>query len=197
VLTEYAFADCWDHLAAPDFNAWFSDAVRDTGVMWSNFQQFPPLLAALQALPDDFARKMSPAMNGWIDCTVRTREYIITVQRNFAAGIKPERRTIFHELLDPTTTEEETPIPPTLESLSGEALSFCTTAADTTRNALETSAYYVVSNPHIYHALVQELRQAFPDLSSELDYITLEKLPYLTGVVKEGQRCAFVSPTYL
>lgn len=112
------------------------------------------------------------------------------VQRNSAAGIKPKRRTIFHELLDPTTVGEEMPIPPTLEYLSGEALSFCTAAADTTGNALETSAYYVVTNPHIYHALTEELREAFPDPSAELDYLTLEKLPYLTGVIKEGQRYA-------
>jgi len=68
VLTEYAFADCWDHLDAPDFNAWFSEAVRDTGVMWWTFQQFPFLLKPMNAMPEDFARKMSPAMNGWMDC---------------------------------------------------------------------------------------------------------------------------------
>jgi len=110
------------------------------------------------------------------------------VQKNFAAGIKPKRRTIFHELLDPTTTDEETPILPTLESLSGEALSFCTAAADTTGNAMETSAYNVVASPKIYEALIKELREAFPDPNAELDLVTLEKLPYLTGVVREGQR---------
>jgi hypothetical protein len=70
VLTEYAFADCWSHLDAPDFNAWFSEAVRDTGVMWWTFQQFPVLLKPMQSMPEDFARKMSPAMNGWMDCIV-------------------------------------------------------------------------------------------------------------------------------
>jgi cytochrome P450 len=118
----------------------------------------------------------------------RTRRYVAGVQKSFMVGIKPQRRTIFHELLDPPTIDEETPIPPTLESLSGEALSFCTAAADTTGNAMETSAYHVVTNPNIYEALVKELREAFPDPSAELDYVTLEKLPYLTGVVREGQR---------
>ncbi|KAK0720967.1 cytochrome P450 [Lasiosphaeris hirsuta] len=191
VLTEYAFADCWDHLGKPDFNEWFSEAVRDTGVMWWTFQQFTFLIKPMAFMPEDFARKMSPAMNGWMDCIVRTREYVSGVQKNFAAGIKPQRRTIFHELLDPSTLDEETPIPPTLESLSGEALSFCTAAADTTGNALEMSAYCVVTNPYIYKALTEELRQAFPDPSKELDYVTLEKLPYLTGVIKEGQRLSY------
>jgi len=116
------------------------------------------------------------------------------VQKKFSAGIKPQRRTIFHELIDPSTRDdEERPIQATLESLSGEALSFCTAAADTTGNALETSAYYVVTNPLIYATLTKELREAFPDPNAEIDYATLEKLPYLTAVIKEGQRCA--SPT--
>ncbi|KAK4445417.1 cytochrome P450 [Podospora aff. communis PSN243] len=191
VLTEYAFADCWDHLGAPDFNQWFSEAVRDTGLMWWIFQQFPFVLTMMQAIPDNYARKMSPAMNGWIDCIVRTRDYISLVQKNFAAGIKPQRRTIFHELLDPTTADEETPIPPTLESLSGEALSFFTAAADTTGNALETAAYHVVSNPSVYRTLVEELRTAFPDPSAQLDFITFEKLPFFTGVIREGQRLSY------
>jgi len=111
------------------------------------------------------------------------------VQKSFSAGIKPQRRTIFHELLDPSTIDEEKPILPTAEYLSGEALSFCTAAADTTGNALETAAFYVVSNPHIYRALTKELQEAFPNPEAELDFLTLEKLPYLTGVVREGQRC--------
>ena len=114
------------------------------------------------------------------------------VQKKFSAGIKPQRRTIFHELIDPSTRDdEERPIQATLESLSGEALSFCTAAADTTGNALETSAYYVVTNPLIYATLTKELREAFPDPNAETDYTTLEKLPYLTAVIKEGQRLTY------
>ncbi|KAH8887271.1 cytochrome P450 [Thozetella sp. PMI_491] len=191
VITEYAFADCWAHLDAPDFNSWFSEAVRDTTVMWWSFQQFPILLKPMQAIPENLARKMSSAMDGWLDCIVRTREYVAKVQKSFAAGIKPKRRTIFHELLDPTADDKVPPIPPTLEALSAEALSFCTAAADTTGNAMEMSVYHVITNRLIYEALTKELRQAFPNPNAELDYATLEKLPYLTGVVREGQRLSY------
>lgn len=191
VLTEYAFDDCWNHLDVEDFAAWFSEAVRDTGVMWWTFQQFPALLKPMQSMPEDYARKMSLAMNGWMDCVVRTREYVVRVNEQFKAGIRPNRRTIFHELLDPSSTDEETSGPPSFERLYGEALSFCTAAADTTGNAMEMAAYHVVANPDIYNKLKKELRDAFPDPSTDLDYTTLEKLPYLTGVVKEGQRLSY------
>ncbi|KAL5319155.1 hypothetical protein ACEPPN_012204 [Leptodophora sp. 'Broadleaf-Isolate-01'] len=191
VLSEYAFDDCWNHLDVEDFAAWFSEAVRDTGVMWWTFQQFPALLRPMQSIPEDYARKMSLAMNGWMDCVVRTREYVMRVNEQFQVGIKPKRRTIFHELLDPSSTNEETSCPPSFERLYGEALSFCTAAADTTGNAMEMAAYHVVTNPDIYDKLKKELRDAFPDPSADLEYTTLEKLPYLTGVVKEGQRLSY------
>ena len=113
------------------------------------------------------------------------------VNEQFKAGIKPKRRTIFHELLDPASTDEETSGPPSVERLCGEALSFCTAAADTTGNAMEMAAYHVVTNPDIYDKLKKELRDAFPDPTADLGYTTLEKLPYLTGVVKEGQRLSY------
>jgi cytochrome P450 len=210
VITEYAFDNCWDHLDDDNFGSWYSEAVRDTTTVWWTFQPLPVLLRLMHALPEDFARKMSPAMNGWIDSVVvrnlipssivrepplranrlkqRTREYVMEVYKQFEAGIKPKRRTIFHELLDPATVDEETWDRPSVESLSGEALSICTAAAETAGNAMETAAYHVVTNQHIYDALKKELRDAFPDPNADLDFTTLEKLPYLTGVVKEGQR---------
>ena len=197
VLSEYAFDDCWNHLDSEDYAAWFSEAVRDTGVMWWTFQQFPVMLGPMQMMPESWARKMSPAMNGWMDCVVRAREYVVRVNDQFKSGSKPTRRTIFHELIDPPPStneegeEEEKYPPPSFDRLYGEALSFCTAAADTTGNAMEMAAYHVITNPDIYAKLHRELRDAFPDPSRDLDYATLEKLPYLTGVVKEGQRLSY------
>jgi cytochrome P450 len=97
---------------------------------------------------------------------------------------------LFQSISSPST-DEETSSHPSIERLYGEALSFCTAAADTTGNAMETAAYHVVTNLDIYDKLKRELLEAFPDPSTDLDYATLEKLPYLTGVVKEGQRLSY------
>jgi cytochrome P450 len=60
-----------------------------------------------------------------------------------------------------------------------------TAAADTSGHAMALITYHVVSNPDLYAALTTELKFAFPDHTDDLDYLTLEKLPYLTTVGKE------------
>jgi cytochrome P450 len=62
---------------------------------------------------------------------------------------------------------------------------------------MATLTYYVVSNPSLYHTLSAELKTAFPSHDHEhLDYryATLEKLPYLTAVIKEGLRLSYGTP---
>lgn len=54
--------------------------------------------------------------------------------------------------------------------------------------------YHVVSNPEIYRTLTAELKSTFPDRRDNLDYMTLEKLPYLTAVIKEGLRFSYGVP---
>jgi hypothetical protein len=47
---------------------------------------------------------------------------------------------------------------------------------------MTVAAQHVVSNPVIYEKLTAELRVAFPDPNSTLDFVTLEKLPYLVSL---------------
>lgn len=77
---------------------------------------------------------------------------------------------------------------PTVNDLVDESFSICTAAADTTGNAMTMAAFHVVTNPVIYQNVIRELREAFPDATAELSFTELEKLPFLTGVIKEGQR---------
>lgn len=94
-------------------------------------------------------------------------------------GEKPQRTTIFHRLLSPDAAEGH--VVPTVDQLKDEAFVIVAAAADTTGNALTISTYNVVRNPDIYAKLTAELKAAFPDPEARLDFVTLEKLPYLVG----------------
>lgn len=108
------------------------------------------------------------------------------VQARVSQGVQPKRTTIWHQLLDPDAAEGH--VVPTVNELIDEAFSICTAAADTTGNAMSMAAFHVITNPTIYDTLKKELQEAFPDPDARLSSSELEKLPYLTGVIKEGQR---------
>jgi len=63
-------------------------------------------------------------------------------------------------------------------------------ASDTVGATLVAAAYGVYGNPEIYQKVLAELTEAFPDPNVKLDFLKLEKLKYLTAVVKEALRMA-------
>lgn len=89
------------------------------------------------------------------------------------------RQTIFHQLLSPHAADGY--VVPTVDQLKDEAYILVAAAADTTGNAMTIAAYNVVLNQEIYRTLTAELKEAFPDPDARLDFVTLEKLPYLVS----------------
>jgi cytochrome P450 len=104
---------------------------------------------------------------------------IISVKREMDEGNTDLKPTIFKDLL--TADPKQDYVPPTPEQLKDEAYSILAAAADTTGNAMTVAAYQVVSDPVIYRKLTAELKSAFPNPTSKMDYLTLEKLPYLVS----------------
>ncbi|OAT12006.1 benzoate 4-monooxygenase cytochrome P450 [Blastomyces gilchristii SLH14081] len=58
-------------------------------------------------------------------------------------------------------------------------------------NPLTITAYNTVVNKEVYRMLKTELTTAFPDPKSEPTFAELEKLPFLTAVIKEGFRLSY------
>lgn len=107
------------------------------------------------------------------------RDQVLAVKSSMdrSKGVPPTRLTIFNQLLDPGVTEGH--VVPSVDDLKDEAFSIVTAAADTTGNAMTIAAYNVISNRTIYHKLLAELAEAFPDPLAKLEFLALEKLPYL------------------
>jgi cytochrome P450 len=70
-----------------------------------------------------------------------------------------------------------------VDELKDEAYIIVAAAADTTGNALTIAAYNVVLNKEIYRTLTTELEEAFPDSAANLDFVTLQQLPYLVSIL--------------
>ncbi|KAH9053202.1 putative P450 monooxygenase [Lactarius vividus] len=93
---------------------------------------------------------------------------------------------IYHALLSPEANKGR-PLP-SRKSLVDEAGILLGAGADTTGVALTTITHHVLNNPAALERLRAELRTAWPVLENVPQYEVLEKLPYLTAIIKEGLR---------
>ena len=69
--------------------------------------------------------------------------------------------------------------------------------SDTTANTAMFTSYELATHPELQAKLHKELVEAFPDSSKPLDIETLEKLPFLDGVCREGLRIHAPIPSFL
>lgn len=58
----------------------------------------------------------------------------------------------------------------------------------TTKHYLYSVTYLILSNPDLHAKIRKELEDAMPAAEMELSVVQLEKLPYLSAVIKEGHR---------
>ena len=100
---------------------------------------------------------------------------------------RSQRLSIFHTLLDPPTTDDykkpKDYQKPSAMQLTDDGVSILVAAAFTTGNAMTLSAYHVLHDKAIYSQLRAEILANFPEGSEKLDYLTLEKLPYLVSAL--------------
>jgi cytochrome P450 len=100
-----------------------------------------------------------------------------------------ENTTIFHDLLESDLPQSEK----TSERLAQEAVLLTGAGTHTTSWAMSVAAFHLLSQPMTLRKLKSELELSIPDLNGSVSLSTLEKLPYLTAVLKEGLRLSFGS----
>jgi len=68
--------------------------------------------------------------------------------------------------------------------------------SDTVGNTCTVATYHILHNKDVHQQLSKVLKEAWPEKDAPANYETLEKLPYLTAVIKESLRMAHgvVSP---
>jgi len=71
-----------------------------------------------------------------------------------------------------------------------EAQNLVFAGSDTVGGTCALGVFHAASDPLVYKTLVKELEEAWPEKDSVMGYEALEKLPYLTAVIKESLRMA-------
>lgn len=180
VISEFAFADCYDLLDQDDIGAKLFEMTRGIGPALWTFQQFPAMQRLALKIPPWLAPKLSQPLGYVTGLQTECVRQIEGVKKRMQNKSELGRQTIFTTLLSP----EDKPdgyIVPTTEQLKDEAYSVLAAAADTTGNAMTVAAYNVLANAEIYEKLASELSAHFPNTTEKLAYVELERLPYLVG----------------
>lgn len=184
VTTRYSFDRDFDWLAHAEFHSPFVQAIRSFKDMAHPCTQFPWLARALAAIPHRLVRILQPSVSCVLDFQEEMRRLILGAQEELGAkkGVDADA-TIIHGILRSGLPERELG----MELLKDHAVSLIGAGIASAQWTLTIACFHIISDRRVYAKLKTELGNAMPDpdLPAPLDTV-LEKLPYLTACVEEG-----------
>ncbi|KAL4265469.1 cytochrome P450 family protein [Pleurotus pulmonarius] len=186
IILSYCFAGEYDILGAPDFAHPLIIAVENVMPLALVFKHFPFAYDALLWLDSQFKRFRQDSF-GPGELMESLSQQIDELLVHPELLQQQDHDTIYHHLLTPNPTKGQLAIP-SKKSLLEEAMNLVAAGSDTVGNTSTVGTYYILSNPDVFVKLSNELKQHWPDPTIPLKYETLEKLPYLTAVIKESLR---------
>ncbi|KAK0718402.1 cytochrome P450 [Lasiosphaeria miniovina] len=177
-----------------NWSAGYQEVIRPVQSFFPWFSTFPFLSSVFGLVPDSVNFVLFPWFKKWYDSLQVIRTAATRVQKEISMGVVPPRRTIFHNLMDPPPFEDEGDNKKQRPRLSDEivfadAVNVTGAGAETTGSTVGRTIFEVISNPVVYATLSQELREALPSSDPDtFSLVALEKLPYLSAVIKEAMR---------
>lgn len=211
VIMNYCFGYDYDSLRKPDWAPILHDAFAAVTLTGNMALQFPLIPKIMNALPQSWVQKLDPLyglifrMQNVISlfCLSVSDLTLIESVQDFGKQIREMKADLLHgkgsnndgptvitELLQsdlPTAQKADRRLQDEVQLIVGAGLS-------TTGWTLSVGAYYLITNPSVLARLRKELDEAIPSSSlghGSLQWNELEKLPYLTAVIKEAVRLSY------
>jgi len=184
-VLQYCFNKSIDALGSPDFQAPIVEAMEASRPAFIIFRHFALVRSIVFSLPPWLSAITSPATAGLVRLQVILGKQVEEVTANPESLKDSPHEIIYHRLLDPEATKGQNI---EVGSLYEEAQALMLGGGDTAGNTLMLGTFYILDNEAVYQRLKKELRTAWPVLAKTPRYEELERLPYLTAVVKEALR---------
>lgn len=189
VIMQYCFSLNYDHLNSEDFKTTFHEPFMAVSISGHLSLQFPIVPKILFAMPESWLAKTEPLFALMFRLQKDFRNQIIALKEGKNEEVaKSSLPTVFQELLDNPnlpSDQKET------QRLQDEAQLVVAAGITTVGWALSVGAFHIINQPAIFARLRQELEEAIPEPSSSLTWSELEKLPYLTGCIREAIRLSY------
>ncbi|KAH8595382.1 putative P450 monooxygenase [Bisporella sp. PMI_857] len=185
-ITSFCFAKSVNALAEPDFKAPIIEAMEASLPAFVLFKHFSIIRKAVFGMPPWLSIIVSPQTAGLIHLQRVLGAQVTDVVKNPDSLQGAPHRIIYHELLSPEAAKGAEL--PSAGSLYEEAQALMFGGADTIGNTLMLGAFYLLESPGLAARLKEELSRAWPVLDTPPRFEDLEKLPFLTAVIKESLR---------
>ncbi|KAJ9665693.1 hypothetical protein H2201_004177 [Coniosporium apollinis] len=175
-----------DLLDREDWGRTFYAAYRSLWDLSPLIRQFPVIMTTAMAMPRWMTAVLNPKALEVMDLLAAVDEETLRLLRSDPAEVeKKPYPVVMWELAKSEVTPPEEK---RFEVLTMQANGLLSAGFETTGAALAHMTYCVLANPKTQQKLVRELEEAIPDLANVPSWQVLEKLPYLSSVVKEGLR---------
>ncbi|MCJ1396993.1 hypothetical protein MMC11_000185 [Xylographa trunciseda] len=186
VISLYGFGKAYDCLDDPDFAPKLYRGTSSGGELALLLMQFPWIFPIANLLPYWLVARM----DGNVADLLERRSAIESQVQDITSGKEKRHKkeiqspTVFHELFNSDVPASER----SAQRLVDEGITLIGAGTVTTAHVLSTTVYHTLANPSILRKLQKELQEFMPDRSSNPNLVQVERLPYLTAVVKEGLR---------
>ncbi|KAI5833665.1 cytochrome P450, partial [Schizophyllum commune Tattone D] len=195
IIFSYCFGEDCDALDAPDFKPPIlmgADAVNRATLI---FKAFPALIHVQRFLISFLQFVGCPAIGPGL-LVNKISAQLDRLLANPKALDDAPHETIFHHILPEASPKKRSTAFPTRISLLDEALSLQIAGSHTVAAACYVGCFHVLNDDSIRRKLVVELKDAIPDIADVVRFEVVERLSYLTAVIKESLRLShgIVSP---
>lgn len=185
-ITSFCFAKSVDALSAPNFRAPIIEALEASLPASVAFKHFTLIRKAVFRMPKWLSIKISPPMAGLIHLQEILGAQVNEVVKNPGSLSNAPHRIIYHELLNPKTSQNVPP--PSAGSLYEEAQALMFGGVDTVGNTLMLGTFHLLDTSSLADRLQKELHEAWPSLDNPPKYEDLEKLPFLVSLIPSWRR---------
>ncbi|KAF8901836.1 cytochrome P450 [Mucidula mucida] len=192
-ITAYCYGNSFGALSTPDFKHPILISLGPATPIATASRHFP-ILHLFKRLPYWFAQAINRDMIGVVQLHRFVLAQIDGILHNPDSLRSAEHETIYHHLLPETPKRTDWP---SRKSLHEEALNLLFAGTDTTANAIETGVLHIFSDERVKKKLLEELIDAYPEKETPVAFEVVEKLPYLTSVIKESLRLSSGVPVAL
>ncbi|KAB8304148.1 hypothetical protein EYC80_003567 [Monilinia laxa] len=157
-------------------------------------KSFPIISWLAINMPQSLAQRAVPGFKKFRDNCEKWAELSIDRQVSGKAPncSDPLTNTLFDLILAPSTDYD--PSPSTVPNLVDEAFMFVIAGTDSSGNTMANALYYILSSPSISSRLFKELQDNGITSQESFDCKLVQRLPYLTAVLKETMRIYTLAP---